>query len=157
MVDVPVWACDWVHECCGETRRVGDAVDLELTFAGDTAPAAGPDRVDVLGDGRVCIIGTVAGPFGLDEGHTEGTRIASATPGGVLPSPSPASLRRGYLLDGWFAAADDGDRCRPGLGQRHQQLSTRGGEMSAQLRGPALKEGRQTCRFLARFSADIAA
>jgi hypothetical protein len=41
-------------------------------------------------------------------------------------------------------------------GRRHYQVSTRGGEMSAQLRDTALK-GRQTCRFLARFSADIAA
>jgi hypothetical protein len=40
--------------------------------------------------------------------------------------------------------------------RQYLPVSTRGGEMSAQFRSPVLK-GRQTCRFLARFNAGIAA
>jgi hypothetical protein len=78
VVDLPVWVPDWVHECCGAARRVGETVDLELTFAGDTVPAAGPDSVEVLDNGRVSVVGEVTGPGGVAEGnHTRGTRIAS--------------------------------------------------------------------------------
>lgn len=132
MVDVPVWVHDWVHECCGEARRVGDAVDLELTFEGDTVPAAGPDRAEVLEDGRVRIIGTVAGLVGLDEGHTEGTRIASGRIQFAMAAAAPAArvqctgelceIRHGYpggLTSGVLA----GLRWRPAIERKLDDVS----------------------------------
>jgi hypothetical protein len=78
VVDLPVWVPDWVHECCGTARGVGETVDLQLTFAGDTVPAAGPDSVEVLDKGRVSVVGEATGLPGVAEGnHTQGTRIAS--------------------------------------------------------------------------------
>ena len=43
MVSVPVWIESWVHECCGQERRVGETKELLLTFSGDVAAATEPD------------------------------------------------------------------------------------------------------------------
>lgn len=95
MINVPVWVHDWVHECCGETRRVGDTLDLELTFAGDAVADDGPDSVDVLPGGRISIVGAVDGLAGLAEGnHTEGTRIASGGMKFAFTGGSPAARVR---------------------------------------------------------------
>jgi hypothetical protein len=90
VIDVPVWVSDWVHECCGEARRVGDLVDIELTFAGDTASTTEPDHIDVLDDGRVSITGSVVGPVGRRGEHTGGTLIASGAMRFGLVGDAPA-------------------------------------------------------------------
>jgi hypothetical protein len=78
VIDLPVWVPDWAHDCCGAERRVGGTMDLQLTFAGDTVPDAGPDCVEVLDNGRVGVVGEVTGPAGdAEQNHTAGTRIAS--------------------------------------------------------------------------------
>lgn len=44
MVALPVRISPWVCECCGVPRRLGEDVDLELTFTGEVV-AARPDGV----------------------------------------------------------------------------------------------------------------
>jgi hypothetical protein len=34
MIMLPVWIDDWVQVCCGPSRRVGEAAELNLTFEG---------------------------------------------------------------------------------------------------------------------------
>jgi hypothetical protein len=94
VIDVPVWVSDWVHECCGEARNVGDLVDVELTFVGDTAPASEPDHIDVLGDGQVSIVGSVVGPVGRKGEHTGGMLIASGAMRFGLVGDAPAAQVR---------------------------------------------------------------
>jgi hypothetical protein len=92
VVDLPVWVPDWVHDCCGAERRVGETVDLQLTFAGDTVPDAGPDCVEVLDNGRVGVVGEVTGPAGdAERNHTAGTRIASGRMRFALAGDVPAA------------------------------------------------------------------
>jgi hypothetical protein len=74
-MELPVWIESWVHECCGLNRRVGDAVELDLTFEGDMQPAAGVDQITVLHGGRVSVVGRVIGP--VSSGHTSGVVIES--------------------------------------------------------------------------------
>jgi hypothetical protein len=77
VADVPVWVPDWVYECCGVPRRVGELTELDLTFTGDISPATGSDGVEVPGDGLVRLTGPVAGPSDMTENHTEGMRVAA--------------------------------------------------------------------------------
>jgi hypothetical protein len=49
MVALPVWISSWVCECCGVPRRLGETVDLELTFTGEVVASAEPDRVYAAG------------------------------------------------------------------------------------------------------------
>jgi hypothetical protein len=92
MVDLPVWVPDWADECCGTARHVGETVHLQLTFAGATVPAAGPDSVEVLDNGRVSVVGEVTGPAGHAEGnHTLGTQIASGRLKFALAGDAPAA------------------------------------------------------------------
>ena len=72
---LPVWIEDWVYECCGVNRRVGETVELDLTFEGDMLPAAGADQITVLDGGRVSVVGRVIGP--ATGGHTSGVLIES--------------------------------------------------------------------------------
>jgi hypothetical protein len=51
MVALPVWIESWVCECCGVLRRVGESVDLALTFIGEITSSTDPDRIDVLPGG----------------------------------------------------------------------------------------------------------
>ena len=76
VIALPVWIDDWVYQCCGQTRRVDEAVELELTFEGDIHAATGPDRIDVLDDGQVAIVGMAAGPVPDEHNPTPGTLIA---------------------------------------------------------------------------------
>jgi hypothetical protein len=92
VVELPVWVPDWVDECCGTARRVAQTVDLQLTFAGATVPAAGPDSVEVLDNGLVSVVGKVTGPTGQAEGnHTQGTQIASGRLKFALAGDAPAA------------------------------------------------------------------
>jgi hypothetical protein len=94
VIDIAVWVDGVDHECCGETRRIGDRVGVDLMFYGDLAPAADPDQVEVLDGGRVSIVGTVVGPVGEKGQHTEGTLIASgAMRFGVRADPPAARVR----------------------------------------------------------------
>jgi hypothetical protein len=74
-MELPVWIDDWVHQCCGDNRRVGETVDIDLTFEGDMLPAAGVDQITVLDGGRVSVVGRVIGS--ATEGHTSGVLVES--------------------------------------------------------------------------------
>jgi hypothetical protein len=74
---VPVWIADWVYECCGQPRRLGETAQLDLTFEGDTQPASEPDVIEVLSDGQVRVVGTVAGPVADADNHTDGMLVTS--------------------------------------------------------------------------------
>jgi hypothetical protein len=94
VIDLPVWVSDWVHECCGEPRDVGDLVDIELTLVGDTASTTEPDHVDVLDGGRVSIAGSVVGPVGRKGDHTWGVLIVSRAVRCGLAGDAPAARVR---------------------------------------------------------------
>jgi hypothetical protein len=103
VIILPVWIDDWVYQCCGEQRRVGQAVKLELTFEGEVEAAAEPDRIDVVGDGEVVIVGTAAGPpddVGGGDGM-EGTLIVSGALRFAIEgtAPAPQVICSGRLLE----------------------------------------------------------
>ena len=76
----------------GGARRVGETVDLQLTFAGATVPAAGPVSVEWLDNGRVSVVGEVTALPGVAEGnHTQGTQIASGRLKFALAGDEPAA------------------------------------------------------------------
>jgi hypothetical protein len=91
---ISVWIADWMQECCGPVRTVGNAVDLELTFYGETTPTTGPGQVISLADGRVDITAKVAGPV-WEDGDEDGPAQ------GVLAECG--GLR--FAVPGWHQAA----------------------------------------------------
>jgi hypothetical protein len=122
VVELPIWVESWVHECCGDTRRVGDVVELDLTFEGDVQPAAGADQIALLDGGRVRVVGSVIGP--ASSHHTTGLLIESGALrfgiGGAVPDDRAqcvgrlAELRHGY--PSWTTAGEViGIQWRPGI------------------------------------------
>lgn len=87
---LPVWIHDWVYQCCGQTRRVGEAVELALTLEGDIQAATGPDRIEVLDDGEVVIVGTAVGPVADAHEPTPGTLIACGAMQFAIHGDAPA-------------------------------------------------------------------
>jgi hypothetical protein len=111
---VPVWIDDWVYECCGQTWRLGEAIDLDLTFAGDVRAVTDPDRIDVLDDGQVVIVGAAVGPVTNNEAHTEGTLIVCgavkfAILGKVPGSRVMCSGRLSEIRHGWPTGRTSGE------------------------------------------------
>jgi hypothetical protein len=90
VLTLPVWIDDWVYECCGQVRRLGEAVELDLTFGGDIRAATGPDSTDVLDDGQVVIVGSVLGPVADEGNHTAGTLIACGAVQFAIRGDAPA-------------------------------------------------------------------
>jgi hypothetical protein len=91
MVALPVWIESWVCECCGVLRRVGERVDLALTFVGDVAGSTDPDRIDVLPEGKVRLVGSVTGR--VDDAHADkaGTLVQSGNVQIAFPGDAPAA------------------------------------------------------------------
>jgi hypothetical protein len=90
--------------------------------------------------------------------HTELVAKLSGQLGGAQPRLPPQCLPDpggGFLLDGWFAAADDGGHRRSARPTASLAEYERRRDVCPASR-PCC-EGRQTCRFLARFSADTVA
>jgi hypothetical protein len=81
----------WVCECCGILRHVGESVDLELTFVGDVAGSTKPDRIDVLPDGNVRLVGSVNGQ--ADDAHaaTAGALVQSGNVQVGIDGDAPAA------------------------------------------------------------------
>jgi hypothetical protein len=113
VIELPIWVEDWVHECCGADRRVGDQVEVDLTLEGEMHPAAGAEHVTVLDDHRVSVIGRVVGPSSIDD-HERGVRIESgALRFGIIGETTAdrvecvgrlVELRHGY--PGWSTAGE---------------------------------------------------
>jgi hypothetical protein len=113
VVGLPVWIASWVYECCGQVRRTGEIAELQLTFRGDVAAAAGLDSIHVLDDGRVRIVGTVVGRVSDADAHTAGTLIASGGVQFAIEGNAPAAKVRcvGELWEdrhGWPTGATTG-------------------------------------------------
>jgi hypothetical protein len=113
VIDLPVWAESWVYECCGPERSVGEPVELELTVEGEMQYAEVADRITVLDDGRVSVVGQVVGPSS-SSGHTSGVRIESGLLRFGISGEAPADrvlcvgrlaeLRHGY--PSWVTAGE---------------------------------------------------
>jgi hypothetical protein len=123
VIELPVWVEDWVHECCGTGRRVGEQVEIDLTLEGDMKPSVGADNITVLDDYRVSVIGRVAGPSSSSD-HKRGVRIESGalrfgiigetTAGRVDCVGRLVELRHGY--PSWVTAGGlTSIQWRPGL------------------------------------------
>jgi hypothetical protein len=91
MVALPVWIESWVCECCGVLRRVGESVDLALTFVGEVTGSTDPDRIDVLPDGKVRLVGSVTGR--VDDAHADkaGTLVQSGNVQIAVRGDAPAA------------------------------------------------------------------
>ena len=107
MVALPVWIESWVCQCCGVRRRVGERVDLALTFAGDVAGSTDPDRIDVLPEGKVRLVGSVTGR--VDDAHAD--KAATLVQSGNVQIAFPGMPR---LL----ASAVRGNSGKSGMGSR---------------------------------------
>ena len=124
MVALPVWIESWVCECCGVPRRLGENVELELTFSGDVAASAEPDRIDVLPDGEVRITGSVAGRVKDAHARKRGTLIRSGAVQFAIAGAAPAArvcctgrlweIRHGYAAGSTSGTLSD-IRWRPAL------------------------------------------
>jgi hypothetical protein len=124
MVALPVWIESWVCECCGVPRRSGENVELELTFSGDVAASAEPDRIDVLPDGKVRITGSVAGRVKDAHARKQGTLIRSGAVQFAIAGAAPAArvcctgqlweIRHGYAAGSTRGTLSD-IRWRPAL------------------------------------------
>jgi len=90
VVNLPVWVQFWVQECCGVSRRVGDQVELLLTFHGEVAETDEPDNLRVLDDGQVRIVGAAGSQ--VDHAHhaSAGTLIASGGVQFAIEGEAPA-------------------------------------------------------------------
>jgi hypothetical protein len=91
MVALPVWIASWVCECCGVPRRVGENVELALTFSGDVAATTEPDRIDVLPGGKVRLTGSVAGRVKDAHAKKRGTLIQCGAVQFAIGGKAPAS------------------------------------------------------------------
>jgi hypothetical protein len=91
VTSVPIWIESWVHECCGLARRVGESSELFLTLSGDVAGATEPDSLHVLDDGRVKIVGMVAGRTKDSHAGADGTLIASGGVHFAIRGEAPAA------------------------------------------------------------------
>lgn len=104
MADLPVWLDDCDHECCGESRHVGQRVRLWLAFsrAGTVEPASGPDQIIVPGDGTVTITGAAGGKTGLNGPFGHGTLVQSGSVQFAIHGDPPAPRVRcvGELYEG---------------------------------------------------------
>jgi hypothetical protein len=103
MVDLSVWLDAVDHMCCGEARRAGDTVRIPLAFsrAGKVHVTTQPDRIAVLADGTISIVGTAGGMTGIDGPFGHGTLVRS---GGVRfavhgDAPGPKVLCVGELYE----------------------------------------------------------
>jgi hypothetical protein len=124
MVALPVWIASWVCECCGVPRRSGENVELELTFSGDVAASAEPDRIDVLPDGKVRITGSAAGRVKDAHARKRGTLIRSGAVQFAIAGAAPATrvcctgqlweIRHGYAAGSTRGTLSD-IRWRPAL------------------------------------------
>ena len=96
MTDLPVWLDDWEHECCGEDRRTGQAVQLSLAFSrtGSVEPATGPGQITVHDDGTVTITGTAGATTGFDGPFGPGTLIQSGRVQFAIHGDAPAARVR---------------------------------------------------------------
>jgi hypothetical protein len=90
MVALPVWISSWVCECCGVPRRLGEDVDLELTFTGEVAASTEPDRIDILPGGKVRLTGSRAGRVKDAHSRRRGTLIQSGAVQFAIAGAAPA-------------------------------------------------------------------
>jgi hypothetical protein len=90
VITLPVWIDDWVYKCCGQSRRVGEVVALDLTFEGDAEAATEPDDIDVRDDGQVVVVGSALGPVAEEGNHTAGTLIMSSPVEFAIRGDAPA-------------------------------------------------------------------
>jgi hypothetical protein len=67
MLELPVFIPDWVYGCCGQILQLGDEVEMDLIFVGETVPTEEDESVDVNDDGTVTIVATVACRLDWDE------------------------------------------------------------------------------------------
>ena len=57
MTALQFWLASWEHECCGDARKVGDTITVNLSFDGTVHPTDEGDRVESFRDGRVLVVG----------------------------------------------------------------------------------------------------
>jgi hypothetical protein len=145
VISLPVWIEDWAHECCGQPRRLGDPVELELTFDGDVRAAGdAPGGIELLDAGQVSIVGTAIGPVTDEANQAGGTLIASGPVRFAIHGDPPADRVRctGRLWEtrhggptGITTGELAGIRWRPAI-IRH--LSPEAGEIAGYLPGDEL-------------------
>jgi hypothetical protein len=75
MAEVHLWLMSWEHECCGDHRKVGDTITVDLSFDGDIDPSTEPDHVEALRDGGMLFVGT-----GRDAHKSQPALIVQAGP-----------------------------------------------------------------------------
>ena len=58
MAEVQFWLQSWEHECCGDHRKVGDTITVDLSFDGNVEASTEPDHVEAFPDGEMLLVGT---------------------------------------------------------------------------------------------------
>jgi hypothetical protein len=57
VTEIRFWLGDWEHECCGDHRKVGDSITVDLSFQGAVDPTDQDDQVTSNGDGSMLLVG----------------------------------------------------------------------------------------------------
>ena len=60
MTELYFWLEYWEHECCGDRRKVGDEIEVALTFSGVVEPIEDYESVLALDIGEMLVAGEVA-------------------------------------------------------------------------------------------------
>jgi hypothetical protein len=90
VVSLPVWVESWVQECCGVSRRVGEQVQLLVTFHGEVSATDEADSLRALDDGQVRITGAAGDRAHHEHDATAGTLITSGGVRFAIEGEAPA-------------------------------------------------------------------
>jgi hypothetical protein len=59
MAEVRFWLLDWEHQCCGDQRKVGDTITVDLSFDGTPEASNEPLDIEAIRDGSMVLTGDV--------------------------------------------------------------------------------------------------
>ncbi len=60
MTEVRFWLVDWEHQCCGDHRKVGDTITVNLSCEGSAEACDEPLTVEAQRNGSMIIVGDVS-------------------------------------------------------------------------------------------------
>ena len=60
MTEVRFWLVDWEHQCCGDDRKVGDTISVDLTCCGSVKASDEPPSAIAQHDGSMILVGDVS-------------------------------------------------------------------------------------------------
>jgi hypothetical protein len=80
------WLQSWEHECCGPERRVGETVEVTLSFDGEVTPTDATPLIESYRNGQSRIVGDIDRHVGSFTGYlVHGPEVTFAVTQGNPP------------------------------------------------------------------------